>query len=168
MFLDLVDLNKLRRGVLYALFLLVVLMVQNMALSHVAILGVRPMILPVAVVAVALFEGGVWGGVFGLCAGLLTDMNFAETAVLFTIVFTVIGFLTGMLAQFVLNRRFFSYLFISLAALILTAFCQMFQLLVFQGADPVRLLITAGLQTLWSLPFCIPVYFPCRALARRK
>ena len=168
MFLDLIDLNKLRRGVLYALFLLLVLIVQDMVLSHVTILGVRPMILPVAVTAVALFEGGVWGGVFGLCAGLLTDMNFSETTVLFTVVLTVIGFLTGAMAQFVLNRRFFSYLFVSLAALLLTALCQMFRLLVFQGADPIRLLLTAGLQTLWSLPFCIPVYFPCRALARRK
>jgi cell shape-determining protein MreD len=167
MFLDLIDLNKLRRGVLYALFLLAVLAVQNLVLSHVSILGVRPMILPVAVAAVGLFEGGVWGGAFGLCAGLLTDMSF-ETTVLFTILFTVLGFLTGMLAQFVLNRRFFSYLFVSLAALLITALGQMFQLLAFQGADLIRLLLTAGLQTLWSLPLCIPVYFPCRAMARRK
>lgn len=50
--------NRTRRGVLYALLLLVGLLLQNVILSHIPILGVRVMFLPVLVVAVGLFEGG--------------------------------------------------------------------------------------------------------------
>ena len=59
---------KTRRGVLYALYLIGALLVQNVILSHVALFGVRAMFLPALVVAAALFEGGWGGGLFGLAA----------------------------------------------------------------------------------------------------
>lgn len=46
---------KTRRGVLYALYLIGALLVQNVILSHVALFGVRAMFLPALVVAAALF-----------------------------------------------------------------------------------------------------------------
>ena len=55
---------KTRRGVLYALYLIGALLVQNVILSHVALFGVRAMFLPALVVAAALFEGGWGGGLF--------------------------------------------------------------------------------------------------------
>ena len=64
---------KTRRGVLYALYLIGALLVQNVILSHVALFGVRAMFLPALVVAAALFEGGWGGGLFGLAAGILSD-----------------------------------------------------------------------------------------------
>ena len=49
---------SVRRTVLYGLYLLAFLVLQNVIFSHIAPLGVRAMFLPALVVAVAMFEGG--------------------------------------------------------------------------------------------------------------
>lgn len=168
MFLDLIDLNKLRRGILISLYLLAMLILQNLVFSRISVMGVNAMFIPAAVVAVGMFEGGVWGGAYGLCTGLLCDMNYHENLFMFTALFTILGFLSGMLTQFYLNKSFFSYFFVSIAALIITAGCQMFGLLVFEGADPVSLLYVAGIQVLWSLPFTVPAYIPMRLMDKNR
>ena len=127
---------KTRRGVLYALYLIGALLVQNVILSHVALFGVRAMFLPALVVAAALFEGGWGGGLFGLAAGILGD--------------------------FYLNKRLFTYCILGAAALFLAAFAQMFSLLFYEGQSSAALWVTALLQTLWSLPFLFPSYYLCK------
>ena len=72
---------KTRRGVLYALYLIGALLVQNVILSHVALFGVRAMFLPALVVAAALFEGGWGGGLFGRGHSLRSLFRLAERAV---------------------------------------------------------------------------------------
>ena len=67
--------------------------------------------------------------------------------------------------MFFVNRRFFSFFFVSLAALVLTAVCQMFKFIALTDTNLVPVLITAGLQTLWSLPFAFAIYYPCRAVS---
>lgn len=168
MIYDLINFDKLRRAVIYALFILVIMFFQTTLFSRIAPLGVRAMFLPVAVVSVGMFEGGVWGGVFGLFLGILGDIAYTENVVLFTVLFPALGFLSGLVAEYYVNRRFFSFFFVCVTALLITAFCQMFRLLVFAGAGLPALMRTAVLQTLWSLPFTVPLYFPCRALSRRK
>jgi cell shape-determining protein MreD len=168
MIFDLINLDKLRRGIIYAGILLLVLFFQTTLCARIAPLGVHAILLPIAVCAVGLFEGGVWGCVFGLFTGLLADRIFAETLVLYTLLMPALGFGAGLLAEYYVNRRFFSFFFVCIAALLITAFCQMFRLLVFSGADVLPLVRTALLQTLWSLPFTPVLYFPCRALARRN
>ena len=135
---------KTRRGVLYALYLIGALLVQNVILSHVALFGVRAMFLPALVVAAALFEGGWGGGLFGLAAGILSDLFFGSQSVLFTVLFPVMGCILGA------------------AALFLAAFAQMFSLLFYEGQSSAALWVTALLQTLWSLPFLFPSYYLCK------
>ena len=168
MFFDIINWKKMRRGVLYAVYLLASLAVQNVLLSNVKISGVHPLPMPVAVVAVGLFEGGVWGGVFGLFAGVFCDAVFTESGVAFTIVFSLLGFFSGLLADYSLNRRFFPYFIISFAALLITAAVQMFRFLMFPEPDITTILTVAGIQTALSLPFTLPAYFPCKALGRGR
>ena len=151
--------QRSRRGVLYALYLLGALVLQNVIFSHIAPLGVRAMFMPALVVAVALFEGGGTGGYFGLAAGIVCDLFFSGQTVLFTILFPVFGFTVGLLADFYLNRRFFSYAVLAAAALFLSAFAQMFSLLVYRGQGSWMLWRSAILQTLWGLPFIFPAYY---------
>ena len=151
-----------RRGVLYALYLLGALLLQNVIFSHIAPLGVRAMFMPALVVAVALFEGGDLGGWFGLAAGVVCDLFFAGQSVLFTVLFPVIGFVVGLLADFYLNRRFFSYAVMAVLALFIAAFAQMFSLLVYRGQGSWALWRNAILQTLWSVPFIYPAYYICK------
>lgn len=159
---------KTRRGVLYALYLFAALLVQNVILSHVALFGVRAMFLPALVVAAGLFEGGWGGGLFGLAAGILSDLFFGSQSVLFTVLFPVMGFVSGFLGDFYLNKRLFTYCILGAAALLIAAVAQMFALLVAGGQGTGALWGTALLQTLWSLPFLFPSYYLCRSFPWRS
>jgi hypothetical protein len=165
MLLDLINIERVRRVIVCLGVLLAALFVQNLLLSRVTVLGVRAFITPIAVVAVGFFEGGVWGGAFGLLLGLFSDMNLNDAPVLLTVVFPLLGFLSGALAMFFVNRRFFAFFFVSLAALALTALCQMFRFIAAADTELLPLLTVAALQTLWSLPFTLVIYYPCRKLS---
>ncbi len=165
MLLDLINIEKVRRAIVYFGVMLLVLLAQNDILSHIAVFGVHILIAPIAVVAVGFFEGGVWGGVFGLFMGLFCDMYFNDTSALLTVAFPIIGFFSGALVMNFVNKRFFSFFFVCLAALVLTAVCQMFRFIAIANTNILPVLATAGLQTLWSLPFTFAIYYPCRRLS---
>ena len=102
--------SRARRGALYAMLLVLFLLLQEAVFIHVAPFGVRAMFLPALVVAVGLFEGGWQGGVFGLAAGVLSDLCGTGIHVLFTVLYPLMGFAMGFLADFLVNRRFYVYL----------------------------------------------------------
>ena len=159
--------NRTKRGVLYAVILLVSVLLQNVVFSHITILGVRTFFLPVLVVAVGLFEGATRCGYFGLATGALCDILFGTHSVLFTLLFPVFGFVTGFLVDFYLNRRLFSYAVMAAAALFLTALAQLLDLLLHTGQNSWAMWRTVLLQTLWSLPFLFPAYYLCRGIPRK-
>ena len=165
---DLFDVKKVRLALVYALVSGVTVLLQIYVFSRISLLGVRPMFIPVTLVAIGMFKDGLWGGVFGAAAGLLCDMASSDTTVLYTAVFTAVGFLAGLAGQELINRRLYSYLIASAAALALTAFCQCLRLWLYRGTPPLSMLSTAGLQVLWSLPFGIPAYFAIRTATRRN
>ena len=164
---DLINLKQLRRALLYALCLLVTLTLQNALFGQIAILGVKAMFVPALIVAIGLFEGGFWGGLFGMAAGMFCDMASTDTTVLYTILLAAEGFLAGMLTAVYINRRFYSYMILALGALALTALCCIIPLWIYHGADIAALLRTGALQVAWSIPFAVPAYFACKAVAER-
>ena len=150
---------NLRRLLLYALYLFLVLIFQNMALTQIRPLGVCPFMLPAAVVAVGMFEGASWGAIFGLLMGIFADMFYVESTVGFTLLFPVIAFAVGFVSQFFINRRFFAYMVAACAALLVTGVAQMLRVLVLEGWS-FAFLSTVILQTLRSLPPAVLAYFP--------
>ena len=178
MLLDLIDLSKLRRAIVYGLLLGGVLILQNLIVFRFTLFGIHAMMVPAMVVAVGLFEGGVWGGFVGLAAGYFTDLGYTDHVVLFTILLPALGFFIGALGKYMLQKGFVSYLVMTFAALALVAFCQMFRTLFLSGSDAETfrrlyyhgryiwiVLRTGLLQTLWSLVWAVPVYFPCKIIA---
>lgn len=165
MLLDIINIERLRKAIIYLGVMLATLFVQNSILSQIPILGVKAMFVPIVVVAVGFFEDGMWGGIFGLLLGLFCDISFGDSPIMFTVLFPIIGFFAGCLTMFFVTRRFWSFFFISLAALALAAFCQMFSLLVISGTSLWPLLKTGGLQVLWSIPLTLAVYSPCRKIS---
>ena len=153
------------RALWYALFLLIFELLQELVFSRISILGVRPLLPPLLAAAVGLFEGGVWGGVFGLCAGLWMDGVSSDSVVLFTVLCPLLGFLAGFMTYFFMNRRFFSFFLLSAAFLCLIAFCQAMPHMVRNPSAWASLFLTGLLQTLWSLPFVPLAYFPVRRIA---
>ena len=165
MLFDLIDLSKLRRAILYALLLAALFLVQNMILSHIALFGVRALLIPAAVAAVGLFDGGLWGGFVGLAAGVFSDIGDADTVVMFTVLYACLGFIAGAMGQFLFRRGFLSFLVLCAAALAVVTFCQMFRFLFFTDTNAAAVWRTGILQLLWSLPWSVPVYFPCKSIA---
>ena len=143
----------------YALFMLLTLMAQNMILSHFRLFGSCPMVLSAVAVAVGMFEGATLGPLFSLIMGIFADMSFVEHTIFFALVLPALSFAAAFVSQFFINRRFFAFMGITLAALFITAVLQMLKTLAgdtWSGA----MLSTVIVQTLWSLPFSAVAYFP--------
>ena len=167
MLLDLINLSKLRRAIVYALVLAGVFLCQDLLVARIELFGVKAMLIPAAIVAIALFEGGLWGGFLGLAAGYFFDLGYTEQTVLFTIFLTGIGFFVGVLGKYLLHRGFVSYMVLVLAAMAVITLFQIFRVLIFAETAAWPVWRTGLLQILWSLPWAVPIYFPCKSIAAR-
>ena len=144
-FLDLINLKKIRRAVICVLCIIAALWIQIMVLARVDIAGAKPMILP----------------------GLLYDRCCVGSAALYLVLFAAFGFFAGVLAEYLLNRRFLSFFILSAAALVVTALCQIIPMWLFHDAMLGPLLAIGAKQTLWSLPLTVPVYFAAKGISKR-
>ena len=156
---ELLERKNIRRMLWYALYMFVTLIMQNMFLGQVKLMGVSAMFLPAAVVAVAMFEGATYGAVFGLVMGIFADMGFVENTVMFTLLFPVLAFGVGFVAQFFITRNFVAYLAAALAAIAVTAAVQALKVLAMDSFS-LELLETAALQIVWSMPMAAVLYIP--------
>ena len=165
---ELINLRKARKAILYMLCIVVALWLQTMVFSRLVLLGAKPFFVPALVVAIGLWEGGVWGGTLGLFAGIGCALSLAGSPVLLLVLLPVFGFLSGLLADFLINRRFVAYLLLAALALLITALLQALPLWVFRGTSLKPLAVTALLQALWALPLAVPAYFLTKLLAGRE
>lgn len=156
---EIVSKINVRRILLYALYLFLMFVFQNMILTQIRPAGICPFVLPAAVVAVGMFEGGTWGAVFGLAMGLAADMAFVESTVAFTLIFPLLAFATGFVSRYFINRRFFAFMLVSAAGLLFTALMQALRVMAADGWSA-AILGTVLLQTLWSLPPAALAYLP--------
>ena len=130
MFVDLFHTKKLRLALIYIAFMILVQFLQDTVLARFVVFGVKTLFIPAAVAAVGFHEGGFRGGLYGLLAGILSDMTYGENTVLFTVVFPLVGFGSGLAAGFALNRTFLAYMFTAFICLLLTGCVQMLRVLV--------------------------------------
>jgi len=131
--------------------------------------GIVPLLLPVASIGIALYEGRDIGGVVGLFAGILCDISFDQPTGVFTVLLTITGLVVGALADTVIMRGLVTYYISSAAILAVSAFVQLFPIMLTQGDSiPTNALISiATQQTAYSLVFAFPIWFFVRALGKR-
>ena len=145
-----------------ALFIFLSLLIQTMLLSRFRIAGVCPYALPACAVALGMFEGPLAGGVYSMVLGYFADLAFVENTVLFTVMFPLLAFAAGFVAQFFINRRFFAYMGVALMGLLLAALGQVLHTSAMDSFS-VEMLSTGLMQALWALPLAALAYiFPAR------
>ena len=155
---------------LHALFILGVYVFQGIIFPFVRIYGLVPLMLPVACVGIALYEGRYTGGVAGLFAGILCDISFNQPAGVFTVLLTFTGLLVGTMAETVILRGFIIYYINCAAVLIVCTFVQMFPLIISPDrfVSTQALISTAIQQTVYSLILAFPIWFFVRALGKHS
>jgi rod shape-determining protein MreD len=151
----------------HVIFLFTIYVLQSMVFIYLPINRIVPLLLPIAVAGIAVFEGSSRGGGYGLIAGMLCDISFNQPIAEMTVFLTLVGITIGALSETIMAKGFPSFFICCLAALGLTAFVQMFPLLFFEEVEMAVLLETAFKQTVYSMIFTFPMYFIVRALGRR-
>ena len=154
--------KKLRMILEYAVYMMLVMLLQSLLFSKISIFGAKGFIIPAAAVAAGIYLGGVRGAIFGIFLGLFTDMACPETTVLFTVLFPMIGFGAGFASEFYINKSFFAFMIFSTAAILLTGLVQLAAALISGGTEIVAGLVTVLLQTLLSIPPVMLLYLPFR------
>lgn len=147
-------------------YLLVLYILQSAVCPRISLFGAKPLIIPLAVVGAALFEGRDAGALMGLIMGLLMDLSFNNPPIVFMLTLTAVGLVTGYLIEKVIVKGFPSYLILSLVALAICSFTELFGPLFFNGQSANALFDTAWRQIASSMIFTIPIYYLSRFVAR--
>ena len=152
---------------LYALALFPVWLLDARILSRYPLFGVRPMLLPLAVVAVAVLEGSHAGAGFGLGVGLLWALAYSSGKGMMVIGLTLVGLLTGAAAQYALSQSFLGCLLCSAGALAAIDLWRIAVRLFVRSAGWTSMLRVAVPEILWSLAWTPLVYLIFHAVYRR-
>ena len=142
----------------YALALLPVWFCEVYILNRIPVLGVIPMLLPLAAVCVAVLEGATAGAGFGLFVGMLCDAVYFNADGAMTVVVCLIGVGAGALAQYVLRQNLLGCLLCSLLALAAMDGVRILTRLFWGDWELGAMLSLAGREILLSLIFVFPVY----------
>ena len=149
----------------YALVFLLVAGLENLIFARLPIWGVVPVIAPLAVVAVGVFEGSTAGAVFGIAAGAFCDALYLSGGGM-TIACTLMGLFSGITTQYAFNASLAGcYICSALSLAGLDGVRVAVRL--FRGAELDSLLRIAVPEVLYSLALTLPVYLMFRAVYRR-
>ncbi len=154
---------QIQKWTVYGLTLLLIFLVEVALLSQFPIDGVCPLLLPLAVTGVAVLEGGFCGANFGMVAGLLWAGATAGGHGMQIFFLTMVGLLTGIAAQYVLNQGFLSYLLCGTIALLSLTGWEVGIRLFIRFAPMGQLLPVAYTQFFYSMAFSPLVYLLCKA-----
>jgi len=154
---------------LHALLIVSVYVFQGGIFPFMRLNGLVPLLLPVASTGIALYEGRYTGGAAGLFAGILCDISFNQPVGVFTVFLTITGLIVGTMADTVILRGFVTYYISCAAVLIVSAFIQMFPLMVSPYINiPLQSLLAIAIQqTIYSLVLALPIWFFVQSLGRR-
>jgi rod shape-determining protein MreD len=94
-----------RRLLVLAAVLVTAVLVQSTVLAEVRLAGVRPDLLVLAVVSVAVATDAATGAAFGFAAGLVADLLFDLPVGVSALVYTAAGFAVGAVRLYLTSNR---------------------------------------------------------------
>lgn len=109
--------DQVHKWFFYALGLFLVWVLDAQILNRLPVLGIIPMLLPLAVVSVAVLEGAYAGAGFGMAVGLLWELAYPGGFGGLVLGMTLAGMVTGAVSQYALSQSFLSCLLCSAGVL---------------------------------------------------
>jgi rod shape-determining protein MreD len=150
----------MRRLAALAVVLVVAVLVQSTLLAELRLAGVRPDLLVLAVVAVAVATDPVTGAGFGFVAGLVADLLFDLPVGVSALVYTAVGFAVGTVRVYLTSHHPLVHLVLAGAASLASVWCCGLLLRVFDLSSWVTVARAGPLVALYNLlltPFVYPV-----------
>ena len=150
----------MRRLLVLAGVLVVAVLVQSTVLARLRLAGVRPDLLVLAVVSVAVATDPTTGAVFGFVAGLVADLLFDLPVGVSALVYTAVGFAVGTVRVYVTSHRPLVHLALAGAASLASVWCCGLLLRVFDLSSWATVTRAGPLVALYNLlltPFVYPV-----------
>ena len=150
----------MRRLLVLAAVLVVAVLVQSTVLARLTVAGVRPDLLVLAVVSVAVATDPTTGAVFGFVAGLVADLLFDLPVGVSALVYTAVGFAVGTARVYVTSHRPLVHLVLAGAASLASVWCCGLLLRVFDLSSWAAVARAGPLVALGNLlltPFVYPV-----------
>ena len=159
--------DQVHKWFFYALGLFLVWVLDAYVLNRITFFGIIPMLLPLAVVSVAVLEGAYAGAGFGLAVGLLWELAYPGGFGGLVFGMTLAGMVVGAASQYVLSQNFFSCLLCSAVVLGALDSLQVLWALFIQLDTLDVLLQVAVPEVLLSLCWTPLVYLIFRSIFRR-
>jgi rod shape-determining protein MreD len=106
----------MRRVLVLGGVIVAALLLESTVLAPFRVGGVRPDLLVITVVAVAMASGPTTAACFGFSAGLLADLLFARPVGVSALVYTCVGFAVGLVRVYVVASRAWVHLALAGAA----------------------------------------------------
>lgn len=151
----------------YALGLLPIWLLDACILPLIPLWGTIPMLLPLAVAAVAVLEGAYSGTGFGLAVGLLWELAYPGGFGGQVFFLASAGMAMGAVSQYALSQSFAGCFLCSAGVLGVLDLLRVSQWLFINAADLSDLLQVAVPEFLWSLAWTPLVWLLFRAIYRR-
>jgi rod shape-determining protein MreD len=159
--------DLIHKWLTYALGMFPIWLLDAYILPRYPIHGVTPMLLPLAVVSVAVLEGAYAGVGFGMSVGLLWALSYPGGAGGLVIGMALTGLATGAVSQYVLNQSYPGCLVCSAGALAALDGVRILGWLVTERATLPAMLRVAGPEILLSLAWSPVVWLIFRSVYRR-
>ena len=148
------------KWILYALATLLCIILQQQVLDHIRIWGALPFLLPLLCSTLAVYEGWMRGGIYGLTLGVLTDLLLSSgpTAWFYTVAFTLIALTAAAVSKYIMSPGFLCSLLSGGVGYLLLQLLRLTLYLLLGSAQPVMLLIALK-ELFLSLPFVLPAHW---------
>ena len=151
--------DQVRKWLCYALGVFPIWLAETQILNRVPLFGVIPVLLPLAAVAVGLWEGARDGALFGLCLGVIADATYPGTPGGMIFGLSLLGYLTGTMCQYGVRQTFVGYAMCAGVSMGLMELARVSWSL-FTHLGPLDAVILVALKEgLWSLCF-LPLIYP--------
>lgn len=157
------------QGVCYTALFVLLFFLTYTPVSFLKIGNASPFLFVAGIVCVAFYYDARLGFIAGLISGIFCDAVASQPSAFNTIALAIIGFASGVLVQYYINKNIFSALALSGVASAVYFFADWFVSFVKDSPDSFELLLFYALPSaVYSALFIIPFYFFGKLIDRIK